>query len=94
MSVDIAGNPWKFAQDGVGTNPVGFSYFGYVNFRDCVITKVANIGDRIYFTDFSGRTIIDFTAEQAQDSFRMGKLGWVNGLKCAQFDSGEMIVAV
>ena len=94
MSVDIAGNPWKFAQDGSGSNPVGFKYFAPVDFRDLNITKVLNIGDRIYFTDWSGRTVVDFIAEEANDSYRFGRTGFVFGLKCVQFDSGEMLVAV
>ena len=93
MSVDIAGNPWKFAQDGTGTNPVGFAYFNPVSVVDANITKV-NIGDRVYFTDWSGRTVVDFIADAANQSYRLGKQGFVFGLRCVQFDSGEMLVAV
>ena len=94
MSVDIAGDPWKFAQDGVGTNPVNFKYYGPVALRDGMITKVANVGDRIYFTDWSGRTILDYTAQAASETFRISKINSFLGLKCVQFDSGEITMSI
>ena len=94
MSVDIAGNPWKFAQDGVGTNPNTFTYWGHVYFNDAMITKMTGVGQRIYFTDWAGRTVLDFTADQSNEAFKIARIGKVFGLKCVQFDSGELIVGV
>jgi hypothetical protein len=94
MSVDIAGNPWTFAQDGVGTNPVGFVYKQYVDIRDMVITKATTNGSRIHVTDINNRQIVDFVSEPGDTSFRVGKLGLVNGLKIDVFDEGELTIAV
>ena len=95
MSVDIAGNPWKFAQDGVGQDPTTWGgYFNAIDVRDMNITKVLSAGSRIYFTDWSGRTVIDFIAEPGDTSYRPGRLGYIYGLKCVQFDEGELTIAV
>lgn len=94
MSVDIAGNPWKFAQDGSGTNPVGFSYFNPICPTDVIITKCVTPGSIVHFTDFSGRDVINFESQPGDTSFRFGKIGVIYGLKCVQFDEGEMIVVV
>lgn len=95
MSVDIAGNPWKFAQDSVGTDPTLWSgYFNALDAKDIIITKVLTAGNRVYFTDWSGRTVVDFISEPGDTSFRVGRIGIIYGLKCVQFDEGEMIIAV
>lgn len=94
MSVDIAGNPWKFAQDGTGTNPIGFLYPNAWDCRNLNITKMASVGDRILLEDSSGRQIVDFTATAGEQSFRIGNLGILYGLNIVQFDSGEVTIAV
>jgi hypothetical protein len=94
MSVDIAGNPWKLSQDGVGTNPVGFSYFNAIDAKNINITKVLTAGNRVYVTDWSGRTVVDFISEPGDTSFRIGNMGFIYGLVVVQFDEGEMTIAV
>lgn len=94
MSVDIAGNPWKFKQDGIGTNPVGFQYFGYVFFNDFMITETGSSGNRIYITDWSGRSLVDFTADGSNEAFKGARIGKVPGVKIVQFDSGTLIIGV
>lgn len=94
MSVDIAGNPWTFAQDGSGSNPIGFQYFNAIDAKDIIITKCLTAGSRIYCTDWSGRQIVDFVAAPGDTSFRIGKLGFIYGLKIVVFDEGEMTIAV
>lgn len=40
----------------------------------------ATAADHVIINDLQGRTIVDFTADAAELDYRIGLLGWVNGI--------------
>jgi hypothetical protein len=48
-----------------------------LNITDCTAA------DHVVITDLQGRTIVDFTANASELDYRIGNLGWVNGIVIA-----------
>jgi hypothetical protein len=52
----------------------------------------ATAADHVVITDLNGKTIVDFTANASELDYRIGKLGWVNGVKIASSGLGTSAV--
>lgn len=73
MANNIATNPWK-----LDTAP--FSYTSSkVKIANLNITD-ATANDHVVITDGTGKTVVDFTATTDELQYRIGNLGWVNGI--------------
>lgn len=89
MATDISANPWHF-----DSTSVGFSYYGPVYIGEANIYRVVSSGDQIQITDWNGKDVINFIADENNDSYRSGRLSNVWGLKIAKFDSGEALLTM
>jgi hypothetical protein len=72
MANDITSNPWQI-------NTVPFSYPYRVYIANLNITNAAAT-DTVLIKDNNGKTILSWTADASQTSYRPGKIGWVNGV--------------
>ena len=60
-------------------NTVPFSYLYPVKVENLNITD-CTASDHVVIKDAAGRTLVDFTATSSELQYRVGKLGWVNGI--------------
>jgi hypothetical protein len=84
MANSISGAVWR-----IDTAP--FSYAFPVKVENLNITD-ATAADHVVMKDSAGRTLVDFTANSAELDYRIGKLGWVNGLSVASGGLGTSAV--
>lgn len=52
----------------------------------------ATAGDHVVITDLNGKPVVDFTASAGDLDYRIGNLGWVNGIKIASGGLGTTAV--
>jgi hypothetical protein len=72
MANDITSNPWTL-------NTIPFSYPYRVKITNLNITD-ATATDHVLIKDINGKTLVDFTASAGDLDYRIGNLGWVNGV--------------
>ncbi len=63
-------------------NTAPFSYAYPVKVDNLNITD-STAADHVVIKDFAGRTLVDWTADAGTLEYRIGKLGWVNGIVIA-----------
>lgn len=86
MANDITGAVWR-----LDTAPFTSSTFLRVKIENLNITD-ATASDHVVVTDLNGKTLADFTATSGEQQYRVGKLGWVNGVKIASGGLGTSSV--
>ena len=52
----------------------------------------ATANDHVIITDLNGKTIVDFTATANELQYRIGNIGWVNGVKVGAGNLGTSAV--
>jgi hypothetical protein len=52
----------------------------------------ATAADHVVLKDLNGKTIVDFTANASELDYRIGNLGWVNGIVIASGGLGTSAV--
>jgi hypothetical protein len=72
---DISSSIWR-----LDTAPFTSGTMTRVDIMNLNITD-ATAADHVVITDINGKSIVDFTANASELDYRIGKLGWVNGIK-------------
>lgn len=88
MANDITSNPWV-----INTVPFTSGTILKVKVDNLDITD-AGATDNILIKDLNGKTLVNWTANASQTSYRIGKLGWVNGIVVATGGLGTAGTAV
>lgn len=86
MANDITSNPWT-----INTAPFTSSTILKVKIANLNITD-ATAGDHVVVQDLNGKTVVDFTANASELDYRIGALGWVNGIVIASGGLGTSAV--
>ena len=75
MANSISGAVWNL-------NTAPFSYQWPVRVKNLNITD-ATANDNVVIKDYAGRTLVNWTATSGELQYRIGDLGWVNGIVIA-----------
>lgn len=86
MANDVTSNPWR-----LDTAPFTYSSLLRVKIANLNITD-ATANDHVVIKDNNGKTLVDFTANASELDYRIGNLGWVNGIEIASGGLGSSAV--
>ncbi len=86
MANDITSNPWV-----INTAPFTSGTILKVKVANLNITD-STAADHVVIKDLNGKTLVDWTADTGTLEYRVGPLGWVNGIVIASGGLGTSSV--